>query len=474
MSLYKILPSIFLCLILISCKKTISYAPLVGAVSAQQAFSSDAEATAAVTGIYYKMINSGVQTLTSASMTILAGMSADELLPFQSTSVIYAPFQQNNLTTLTPYVSACLWSPAFSIIYQANSILQGLQNYSGVSDSVRNELIGETEFVRAFANFYLVNLFGDIPLVTSINWQKTSILSRTSTSGVYDLIVSDLLDAQAKLLSDYSAGKGQRIVPNKWAATALLARVYLYLGKWSDAEAQASTVIENTGLYSFADSLNHVFLVNSSEAIWQLQQSNQNPLNYNATPEGYLFIPLKLNSNSYPPQFYLSHQLLDSFEQGDQRKKSWIDSTIFIGKKYYFPYKYKIGPGQTAPGGNYTEYYMVLRLAEQYLIRAEARVYENKLSDAITDINAIRGRAGLAGTSASSSTDLLAAIAHERKIELFCEWGHRWLDLKRTGQAINILKPIKPYWSENSLLYPIPRNEIINDPNLTQNPGYTY
>ncbi|MDO6430712.1 RagB/SusD family nutrient uptake outer membrane protein [Flavitalea sp. BT771] len=469
----RIFLAVFLCLMLASCKKNISISPPIGLISAPVVFSSDAEAIDAVMGIYYKMINNG-QTLTSSGMTIFSGMSADELIPFdQAASGSYAPFQQNNLTTTNSLVSNVFWVPSFSIIYQANSILEGLKNYSGVSDSVREELIGEVEFTRAFANFYLINLFGDIPLVTSTNWQKTGLIGRTPASEVYGLILSDLLDAQAKLLPDYSAGNGQRIVPNKWAATALLARVYLYLGRWSDADREASSIIENTSLYSFTDSLNHIFLVNSSEAIWQLQQTNQ-AASYNATPEAALIIPLKLNSNSNPPRFFLSQQLLDSFEQGDLRKKFWIDSTTTFGKKYYFPYKYKVGPGQAKPVGGYSEYYMVLRLAEQYLIRAEARVYEDKLSDAIADINAIRSRAGLAGTNASSSIDLLTAIVHERKIEFFSEWGHRWLDLKRIGQAVNILKPIKPFWSENSLLYPIPRNEIVKDPNLTQNPGYTY
>jgi len=146
---------------------------------------------------------------------------------------------------------------------------------------------------------------------------------------------------------------------------------------------------------------------------------------------------------------------------------SWVDSITESGQTYYFPFKYKIQSGATL-----TEYSMVLRLAELYLIRAEARVYLNNLSGAEEDLNVIRNRAGLPVTDATDNTTLLNAIMQERRVELFTEWGHRWLDLKRTGQADSVLAPQKPQWQTTSVLYPIPQSEIQNDPNLIQNPGY--
>lgn len=118
---------------------------------------------------------------------------------------------------------------------------------------------------------------------------------------------------------------------------------------------------------------------------------------------------------------------------------------------------------------------MVLRLAEQYLIRAEARVKQGKLTgngSAAEDINEIRNRAGLGDTPASTDEELMAAIEQERKVELFAEWGHRWLDLKRTGRASALLSS-KTHWDDTDVLYPIPQQEILNDPNLKpQNDGY--
>ena len=114
----------------------------------------------------------------------------------------------------------------------------------------------------------------------------------------------------------------------------------------------------------------------------------------------------------------------------------------------------------------------MLRLAEQYLIDAEARAQQGDISGAATKLNAVRNRAGLGNTTAITQTDMLAAIAHERQVELFTEWGHRWFDLKRTGTINATLGVEKSSWTSDAALLPIPLLEIEADPNLTQNQGY--
>ena len=115
---------------------------------------------------------------------------------------------------------------------------------------------------------------------------------------------------------------------------------------------------------------------------------------------------------------------------------------------------------------------MVLRLAEQYLVRAEARVHLNDLDGALVDVNKIRNRAGLGVASGASNELVLDLIYKERRRELFAEWGHRWFDLKRTGKADAVLSVIKPGWQPTDVLFPIPQSELQNNPNMTQNPGY--
>jgi hypothetical protein len=171
------------------------------------------------------------------------------------------------------------------------------------------------------------------------------------------------------------------------------------------------------------------------------------------------------------PGYYLTTDLLGAFEAGDERRIAWVDSTLYSGNLYYYPFKYKV---QQASASTITEYYVLLRLAEQYLIRAEAEAQLNDLTDAINDLNIIRTRAGLPGLSAAlNQQQVLAAVMQERRIELFAEWGHRWFDLKRTNQATPTLDTISyKQWTPNAQLYPIPMSEITTDPNLTQNPGY--
>ncbi|HCO85286.1 MAG TPA: RagB/SusD family nutrient uptake outer membrane protein, partial [Arenibacter sp.] len=123
-----------------------------------------------------------------------------------------------------------------------------------------------------------------------------------------------------------------------------------------------------------------------------------------------------------------------------------------------------------------SEYSMVLRLAEQYLIRAESRAMQGNISGAIADVDVLRSRAGLDLINdiepEINKEGLLNIISEERKLELFSEWGHRWFDLKRTGKASQVLMPLKPLWQETDVLFPIPQVELDKNQNLHQNVGY--
>jgi hypothetical protein len=120
---------------------------------------------------------------------------------------------------------------------------------------------------------------------------------------------------------------------------------------------------------------------------------------------------------------------------------------------------------------------MVLRLAEMYLIRAEARLLQDKFSGAISDVDVIRQRAGLPRIQDTnpgiSKSELMLAIERERRIEFLAEWGHRWLDLRRWKRAEAVLAPVKTGWSNDDQLYPIPSSELSKNVNLQpQNDGY--
>jgi hypothetical protein len=158
---------------------------------------------------------------------------------------------------------------------------------------------------------------------------------------------------------------------------------------------------------------------------------------------------------------------MDDFDVTDARRTDWIGSYTTPDNEYFFPHKYKVKLGETL-----VEYAMVIRLAEIYLIRAESRAQLENLNGALVDLNTIRNRAGLANEASSSKIELLDKIGEERKRELFSEWGHRWLDLKRLGTADEVLGERKEGWKPTAILLPIPDQEIQNNPNLEQNEGY--
>lgn len=459
------------CFITISwgCKKLVSIPEPINSITTDETFATTEKATSAVSGIYYDMsVGNNTINYACGSITFYAGVYADELIASGSLFENLLYYQFSQVQSNGGELDGQFWGPAYSDIYKANATIEGLEASTKLTSAVKNQLIGECKFLRAFCYFYLVNLFGDVPLVTTSSWQSNSLLKRADTSQVYQQIISDLKDAQNLLAGDYAISVGERIRANKWAATALLARVYLYNADWEDAETQATAVINNSSLYNLTP-LSDIFLRNSSEAILQWQCVNQSQWNY-ATYEGYVFnLP---NSNfAKSKAFAPSDQLLADFEVNDQRRTTWIDSSVIRRSIYRYPCKYKI---YSTTEGNNPEYYTVLRLAEQYLIRAEAEAKQSRLAEAIADLDVVRTRAGLDSLPTSlDQGQVLAAAAHENRIEFLAEWGHRWFDLKRTGQADAVLGPIKgSSWKTTNRLWPLPQSEIITDPNLTQNPGY--
>ncbi len=202
-------------------------------------------------------------------------------------------------------------------------------------------------------------------MITTTSWKTTSLSVRTPVSTVYDQIITDLIDAKDLLTEEYP-DTGERIRVNKFAAAALLARVYLYKGDYTKAEAEASSVIDNASVYNLANVLSNVFLAGSSESIWELKTANRFPF---AVYEAGQFIPFVQGGN---PDYYLTDQLIGNFEAGDQRRQIWVDSTNFEGTNYYYPKKYTVRRGESDMP-HYGKLCRLLRLAEQYLIRAEAR-----------------------------------------------------------------------------------------------------
>jgi starch-binding outer membrane protein, SusD/RagB family len=436
-----------------ACKKLVQVDLPDDQLVSEVVFSNDSMANAAVIGLFSNIM-SQTRYILNGGMSLYTGLSADELT--RTSPLDYEDeFFNNELSVNNPLISSNIWKAAYSYLYHCNISLEGLQRSGGVSLSVKKRLTAEVKFVRALIYFYLVNLFGDVPLVTSSNADNNALLPRFTVDTIYHQITNDLKDAGADLPDVIENTR-----PNKMASLALLARVYLFRKNWLEAETAATTVIDFSR-YSLAN-LNDVFLSNSSETIFQWAPV----LNQINTSEGNSFVPATPTTK---PSYIITDSLLAAFETGDLRRYKWLDTPNVSGKTYTHPFKYK-----NYSLSNLKEFNIVLRLAEQYLIRAEARAQQNNIDSAIADINVIRNRAGLPSLLTSLNINqCLAAIERERRIELFAEWGHRWFDLKRLDKANAVLCVIsKKNWQITDQLYPIPALEIERDPKLVQNPGY--
>jgi hypothetical protein len=370
------------------------------------------------------------------------------------------------------------------VIYTANAVIEGIaESTSGdLHEPVRKTLTAEAKCIRALCYFYLVNFYGDVPIISTTEYSNVALVERSPRQQVYEFIIADLKEAEAVLPEDYSASGGERIRVNKWAAAALLAKACLFNGNYPEAAAAAGRVISNSGLYGLERNLDSVFLKNSREAIFQFKQNTSDVSLANATDDGLALLPFNLANPSIG--YCLSKELLHAFDPSDKRRDLWVDSIVVAAgagptarkDTFFYTAKYKTGQYNRVRNAPPTEYYMLLRLAEMYLVRADANARANAGQQAVADLNTIRTRAGLPALPSSLSGEaLLAAVAHEWQTEFFCERAQRWFNLKRTGEAGKVLSviPLKQPWiGDEQLLYPIPPKDIARNSRLKQNPGY--
>ncbi|MET7000695.1 RagB/SusD family nutrient uptake outer membrane protein [Chitinophaga defluvii] len=463
---------------LISCKKFVEIGPPQNLSIAKSVFQNNETANSAMINIYIRMMED--QGGNPYRVSVYTGLSGDELKNY-SNQIGYRQLYNNVLEPISAITNS-YYSLAYNCIYQANAIIEGCQESSTLSSVVKNTLTGEALFIRAYWHFYLVNLYGDIPLVLTTDYTKNSTLQRSNKSLIYEQIVSDLKAAQ-NLLSDNYVGPDvvttslERIRPNKAAVTALMSRVYLFKQDYMAGEKAADAVLAKKDMYDIVP-LNQVFLKNSKEAIWQMMKPNPNNQNIN-TYEGRGYILTTKPTGDFNNSTTIGSGLMSAFETGDLRKQTWIgkftDITVTPNVDYYFPYKYKV-----KNGSDLSEYSMIMRVGEQYLIRAECRLKNGNRAGAVDDLDVIRKRAGLTPISILnpniSNEELMNAILKERQVELFTEQGHRWLDLKRSGKIDQVMigySIIKgSTWHTAQQLWPFPQTEILNNPNLKQNPGY--
>lgn len=448
--------SLLVTLSIVGCDGFVDVATPNSQLTGVTVFEDRTTANAALIDIYSKLRDTGLLAGNANGSGVCLGLYADELTYYGATDD-NTSFIFNNTMLATTSIASQMWNESYQQIYGANAVIYGCENSTGLSTADKNQFIGEALFIRALVHFYLVNLYGDVPYITTTDYEVNRLASRMPTNEVYNNLIVDLQQAISLLPEVYISP--DRVRPNRATAMALLARVYLYNGNWAEASNAASAVL-NDATYVWETDIDKVFLKDCTATIWQFSPN----LEGNNTDEGSVFV-----FQSGPPPFVgLREELYSSFANNDLRKSRWIASVTDGTNTWYHANKYK----QNTNTGASVEYSIVFRLAEQYLIRAEARARQGELSNAKQDLDMVRSLAGLPNTTATTEAEIIAAVLEERRFELFTEHGHRFFDLKRTGVLDNVLPVVKLGWNSTDKHWPIPETELLANPNLTPNPGY--
>ncbi|WP_442591744.1 RagB/SusD family nutrient uptake outer membrane protein [Pedobacter sp. AW31-3R] len=450
--------------LLSACEKIVDINPPINEITTETVFSSDKLAANALSGLYTGLSGSTTQ---STSLPVYSSIQADDLL-YTGINATSSELFNNSYSFLSTFQSS-IFSDWYSTIYRANAIIEGLQKYSGTSDAVKKSYTAEAKAIRAYCYFNLVNSFGEVPLVLTTNVAVNAVMPKTPIATIYAQMIADLTDAKANLLPDYTASSNTRLGVNRFVATALLARVSLFNGDYTAAESNASEVIASN-LYSLiptANITNGVWVKNNTESIWQMSP----PINVTNqyTMEAGTFLP----SFGGTAQYELRGSFVALFSDTDKRREKWMRRDTIGTTIKVLPFKYKYTTNALAVAAGVAESPTVLRLAEQYLIRAEARARTGtNLSGALSDMNMIRSRAEATASTTTDQATLLDEILLESRKELFCEQAYRWYNLKRTGQADAVLGALKSSYKPTAKLFPIPATAIDANPYLVQNPGY--
>lgn len=354
-----------------------------------------------------------------------------------------------------------VWNSIYRAINQANLVIEKVPAIEDqqLTPQERDRLLGEALFFRAMGYFDLVRVWGGVPLklTPTDNLNKPLDLARSSREQTYARVKDDLAQAR-ELLPETNAAN--RIRVSREAVQALLSRVYLYENNWQQAEQSANALISNPQ-FALAAPFSSWFKTDggTKESILEIAYSAQNPNGLRNDMQHQT----KGGSYSLAPK-PATAQLLNDPDHGGgaEGRSALVGSLTQAGTTVWYGNLYFRSPA--------TDPLYVLRIAEQYLIRAEARIYNNDLENALADINAVRARAGLAPYASGnydieSPEALLLAIGNERRFEFLWE-GDRWPDLVRTGRAITLFN-LEPY----KLLFPIPLKEVVIG-KLEQNPQY--
>lgn len=439
---------------LISCEEMLEVDVPENQIDKNNVFQDTQTANSALSALYSSLRDNSL--LAGDKIGLFLSNYTDDLTCYATTATngIYE-ISQNQLISSNAAVYS-LWSNTYQQIYFSNSILEGLEKSSGISNTDKRRMKGEALLIRCILYFYLQQIYGDIPYLTTTDYTANNTSSKLSSDDVLVRLENDLNECYILLADEYS--NSERIFVNRKVAELMMAKVYFAEQRPADAEAKLKSIAQSS-LYTFETDIAKVFQKSGKHILWQLKPKNSG----DATKEASLYY----FTGAAPSSYALSTSLMSSFASSDFRKSNWMAVITVGANTWYRADKYKNRSNNT------TEYSIVFRLEEVYLLLSESLAKQNKLNEALLYLNATRQRAGLSAvTSGISQSDLITEIASENRREFFTEMGHRFFDLKRNNN-LNSLISSKPNWQTNHQLWPIPQKDLELNSNLNpQNPGY--
>lgn len=376
------------------------------------------------------------------------------------------------------------WSDSYGIIGVINSAIAQISNCTdpALSATRKEQMLGEARFMRAYTYFYLVRLYGRVPImlkpVDQTNSEaliKSTLVPQSSIDSVYQAILNDLWFARENVQNDNVPATKEIIT--KGAVNSVLAKVYATWPNnqnWDSVAYYCDQVIPDYSLLSNYDWLwdnNHK---NNSEAIWEF--------NYIGYSKVGNWIPSQFIGAGWKKFETPTNDLVKDFESEDDTIRMNA-SIAFVNYGWADPYwkdvnHYPIVVKYNDPNNGTNDFYAI-RLADILLLRAEAYNQLGDLTNAAKLVNQVRARVHLNPTTANTKESMEAAILNERRLELAFE-GKRWFDLVRTGTAVAVMNAQKDGNGNNlnynvqpyMLVYPIPQTQLDLNPLLTQNPSY--
>ncbi len=381
----------------------------------------------------------------------------------------FTDFNELGTKNITPAnsLAGVLWGGIYNTVYMANFIEENLGEVSRVSQEEKDVLLAQARFCRGYAYFIAAHTFGDVPKVVNTDVQTNRSIARTPKSEILAWVKEDYEAALAALPERWDQDNAtlNKQFATKNAARAALARYHLYEGNWQSAEEMANAVISNRLQALDSSYVTVISTEFDSESILELAYANSASDDPGTSTTGLNNILVGrrevIPSNSYV-------QEIVNLNAGTRRATITFNSSNQQGRDNGWTVTKYGTPDQ---GNNNIS---VFRLAEMYLVRAEARAQQNRItgtSGALADLNVLRRRAKAPLAAFSTQAAALSAIETERLYELSFE-GHRWFDLKRTGRLNAVMTVFSPRWNEKYNLWPVPQTEIQTNRLLVQNAGY--